>query len=328
MNSLRAECERLKLVSRNQNKCATFTIEMLKKNPEKCVMLTGLKYEIMLLMMDYLCEDLINYFSKLALKDQILMTLIKLKHNISFNMLAFISSISKTTMISYFWKWIDIMYVKLKFLIKMQDQNDIYKTIPPVFKAKFPRLTCIIDCFKIFIESLRCLLARAKCYSQYKKHCTIKVMTSCTPLGAVNFSSQCWGGRASDNQIVRESNFHLTKYHMPGDQILADRGFTLADDFAAGSGAELFVPAFTKGKDQLSSGDVEKTRKIASVRIHIERVTGLIKNRYTTLKGILPFRIVKNIKDETMNETLSRCDKIISVCTSLINLDTSIVTST
>ena len=36
---------------------------------------------------------------------------------------------------------------------------------------------------------------------------------------------------------------------MPGDQLLADRGFTLADDFAAGSGAELIVPAFTKGKD-------------------------------------------------------------------------------
>ena len=90
---------------------------------------------------------------------------------------------------------------------------------------------------------------------------------------------------------------------MPGDQLLADRGFTLADDFAAGSGAELIVPAFTKGKDQLSSGDVENTRKIASVRIHIERVIGLIKNRYTILKGILPFRTVKSIKDETMNET-------------------------
>ena len=150
-------------------------------------------------------------------------------------------------------------------------------------------------------------------------------MISCTPLGAVNFLSQCWGGRVSDNQIVRDSNFHLSKYHMPGDQLLADRGFTLADDFAAGSGAELIVPAFTKGKDQLSSGDVENTRKIASVRIHIERVIGLIKNRYTILKEILPFRTVKSIKDETMNETISSCDKIVSVCASLVNLDTSII---
>ena len=41
-----------------------------------------------------------------------------------------------------------------------------------------------------------------------KKHATIKVFISCTPLGAVNFISQCWGGRASDIQIVRDSGFY------------------------------------------------------------------------------------------------------------------------
>ena len=40
---------------------------------------------------------------------------------------------------------------------------------------------------------------------------------------------------------------------MPRDQILADRGFTLVDDFAAASGAELITPPFTKGKRQLSA---------------------------------------------------------------------------
>ncbi|XP_065664796.1 uncharacterized protein LOC136086427 [Hydra vulgaris] len=210
------------------------------------------------------------------------------------HMRAHICDISKTTAIDYFWKWVDVMYLNLNFLIKMQDRMDIYKTIPPVFKAKFPRLTCIIDYFEIFIESPQCLLARAKCYSQYKKHCTVKVMISCTPFGAVDFLSQCWGGRVLDNHFVRDSNFHLSKYHMPRDQLLADRGFTLADNFAAGSGAELFVPAS-------------------------------LKEKINCLQGVLPFRTVKSIKDETMNETLSSCDKIVSVCASLVNLDTSII---
>ena len=32
-------------------------------------------------------------------------------------------------------------------------------------------------------------------------------------------------------QITRESGFATSKYHMPSDQILADRWFTLEDDF-------------------------------------------------------------------------------------------------
>ena len=62
-------------------------------------------------------------------------------------MLSFINNIAKSTAIDHFWKSIDMMYEKMKFLIKMQDQNHIYETIPPVFKNKFPRLPSIIDCF-------------------------------------------------------------------------------------------------------------------------------------------------------------------------------------
>ena len=52
---------------------------------------------------------------------------------------------------------------------------------------------------------------------------------------------------------------------MPRDQVLADWGFTLNDDFAAGSGSELIIPAFTKIKSQLSADEVETLRKILSL---------------------------------------------------------------
>ena len=115
------------------------------------------------------------------------------------------------------------------------------------------------------------MLANAQCYSRYKKHATIKVFISCTPLGAVNFISQCWGGRASDIQIVCDCGFMTSRYHMPGDQI-KDRGFTLVDDFAADCSAELIIQSFTTGKPQLPAREMESSRKIASVRIQIERV--------------------------------------------------------
>ena len=92
------------------------------------------------------------------------------------------------------------------------------------------------------------LMARAQLCSRYKRLWTIKVLISCTPLGAINYISKCHGGRASDIQITRESGFTTTKYHMPGDQILADRGFILKVDFAAGASAELLIPTFARGK--------------------------------------------------------------------------------
>ena len=79
------------------------------------------------------------------------------------------------------------MYIKSKFLIRMKDHNYAYDNIPNVFKLKFPRLTSIIDCFKIFVELPSSLMARVQLYSQFKRHCTNKVLISFTPLAAINY---------------------------------------------------------------------------------------------------------------------------------------------
>ena len=107
--------------------------------------------------------------------------------------------------------------------------------------------------------------------------------------------------------------------------MLADWGFTLSEDFALNSGTELLIPVFTRGKNQLSAAEVERTRKIAPVHIHIEKVIGLLKNRYTILKGILTLRTVKGIADEANSKPFSSCDKIVTLCAALVNLGESVV---
>ena len=128
-------------------------------------------------MIDYLCkgEKDDGRISRENIEDQIILTLVKLKHNPTFEMLSHLRRISKATAIDYFWKWLNIKYTKLKFFIKMQGRENIFKTLTPVFKFKFPRLALIIDCFELFIESPDALLARAQCYNNYKKYCTISV---------------------------------------------------------------------------------------------------------------------------------------------------------
>jgi len=55
-------------------------------------------------------------------------------------------------------------------------------------------------------------------------------------------------------------------------QILADRGFTLQEDFAL-LGASLITPEFTKGRKQLSGREVEESRVKSNVQVHIGKFT-------------------------------------------------------
>ena len=80
------------------------------------------------------------------------MTLTKLRLNTQFENLADQVGCSKTTVHDIFRRCINLMYVKLKFLIKWPDHHASMQTLPNVFKHYFLKLTAIIDCSEIFID--------------------------------------------------------------------------------------------------------------------------------------------------------------------------------
>ena len=120
--------------------------------------------------------------------------------------------------------------------------------------------------------------------SNYKNNNTVKYLVACTPAGAVSFISDGWGGRVSDKEITIKCG--ILNLIERGDQVLADRGFTIEQEVATRGGI-LEIPSFTKGKSQLSAEDVDESRKIANVRIHIERVIGRLR-KWTILNTIIP----------------------------------------
>ena len=97
---------------------------------------------------------------------------------------------------------------------------------------------------------------------------------------------------------------------LPGDVILADRGFNLSETVGM-LYAELKVPAFTRDKSQLSISDVVNTRKIANSRIHVERVIGNVRQKFCIMNGPIPldFMLKKDI-----SSAMTLIDKIALVC--------------
>ena len=94
------------------------------------------------------------------------------------------------------------------------------------------------------------------------------------------FISKGWGGRTSDVHITE--NCGVLQKLLPGDIVLADLGFTVQE--AAGLYcAEVHIPPFTKGKMQLSKVEVDTARRFSRVRIHVERVIGLVRQKYAIL---------------------------------------------
>ena len=91
------------------------------------------------------------------------------------------------------------------------------------------------------------LAARGSTWSQYKHSNTVKVLIAIAPQGVTTFVSASWGGRVSDKQLTRECG--IIQKLLPGDIVLADRGFDIAEDIAMVQ-ASLHIPAFTKGVTQ------------------------------------------------------------------------------
>ena len=108
-------------------------------------------------------------------------------------------------------------------------------------------------------------------------------------------------------------------YLLPGDVIIADRGFT-CDEYARMACAEVKIPPFTKGKKQLEKVELDWSRELSIVRIHVERVIGVLKQKYTILQTRIPISLIADADDQCAS-----IDKILTVCCALVNLCPSVV---
>ena len=264
----------------------------LKTNKKMVTYYTGLpSYAVLMVLYDFIAPFVSSNHgrNKLSKFHQFMIVLMKLRLNLADQDLAFRFGAHQSTISRKFKTWIYTMFVRLKPLIKWPEREVARQTMPIVFRGKFCKCICIIDCFEVFCERPSGLKARAQTYSQYKHHNTVKFLIAISPQGSISFISNGWGGRVSDQHLTE--NCGLLPNLLPGDLVLADRGFNISESVGLYC-AELVIPPFTKGKPQLCPIEIENSREIAHVRIHVERVIGLLRQKYMFLKGELPINIL------------------------------------
>ena len=304
-------------------KTQPFTEDYFKDSDDKTRFYTGLPdFHLLAKTFEFVSPYVTRRTKTLSLFQEFVMVLIKLRLNVPNLDLAYRFEVSLSTVSRVFKAWMEVLDVRLSPLISWPEREELWRTMPRCFQYTFGKATTIIiDCFEIYIDRPSNLLARAQTYSHYKSHNTVKVLIGITPQGSVCFVSKAWGGRTSDKYLTEHCG--MLKNLRPGDLVMADRGFTIEENLSLYQ-AKLAIPAFTKGKSQLDPVSVEKTRGIANVRIHVERVIGLLRQKYTVLQSILPIDYLL-CSDKEGNRCCPMVDRLIRVCCALINLCPSVV---
>ena len=242
-------------------------------------------------------------------ENQLLMTLMKLRVCVPNTDLAYRFGVSQGTVSGILNDCISILAARLRFLIRWPSKDQLVQNMPKKFLKRFRNCRVIIDCTEFFIDRPYNLQTRAKTWSNYKHHHTLKALIGITPYGSISFVSKLWGGRISDKEITRQSKFY--DFVEFGDQVMADRGFTIHGELAQ-KGATLVMPPFIKGRKQLPGMAVERARQLSALRIHVERAMERIKN-YAILKNTMPLTLLPLAND------------ILIVCASLSNLHPKLI---
>ena len=107
-----------------------------------------------------------NNRAALSLFQEMVLTLMLLRLNLTINDLSNRFNISRSTTSSVVLKWINKMFVRLRPLIMWSGRKEIISTTPVLFRQYFKtKVAVIIDCFEIFINKPSNLKARSATWS-------------------------------------------------------------------------------------------------------------------------------------------------------------------
>ena len=207
--------------------------------------------------------------------EEMFLTLVRLRLGLMEQDLAYRFSISQPTVSRIICTWINFLYLKLKEIPLWSPRELIQANMPQQFKDSYPTTRVIIDATEIFVEQPKLPELQQMTFSSYKNDNTYKGLVGISPGGVITFVSSLHPGSISDQELTRRSG--IMDLLEPGDSVMADRGFDIEEDLVL-RGVCLNIPPFLCGKKQLTEKELIITRRIASLRIHVEQAMERLKN--------------------------------------------------
>lgn len=329
-NSLKlfgTECQQLR-EENTKLKERLFCLEMSEaffQDNKKVEYYTGLPTNRILFTLFKCVEDFIvlTGMSTLTKFQKFILTLMKLRLALSMQDLSYRFDVSVSCVSRIFISVLDVLYVRLKRAIFWPDRKQLQEKMPSCFLENFEsKVVVIIDCLEISIQRPLTLVAQNQMSYTFKKHNRRKYFLAFAPHGLVTFTSEGWDGNCSDQLITEKCG--LLEMLLPGDVILVDRGSNICD-LVSPTSSKVRVPAFTNSKSQLSSLAVDDAKKLADCKVHVERLIGLVQKKYAILKETFPTNFLQRNSKEASCPVL---DKIVTVCSALVNCRDSVVTFT
>ena len=267
---------------------------------------TGLTFAQFMCLWDFLNVKKINYWKsnvknpnktpskrsgpkrKILNKDQLFMTLIRLRLGLLNQDLAYRFKTSIRQVSTIIITWIQLMYKQFYPLRKgmFASRQTVRKYLPKSFK-KYKNIRCIIDCTEVHVQQPVNFEARGNQYSSYKGNTTFKFLVGIAPNGAIMYVSDGFEGSKSDKKIVESSGF--LDFLEPLDVIIADRGF-LIEDMLNERKVSLIRPPFLGMRQKFTPQEEAQTKDIAKHRIHVERAIERMK-KFKILQKIVPQKL-------------------------------------
>lgn len=298
-----------------------------KDNDKRTLFFTGFpNWNLLSKFFDLIKNFIPTHFNcKLSQFQMLVLTLMKLRLNPTFTDLGYRFQIDGTTAARTFHRCIFVLFKKLKgtkFVHWPQERHTLIFSTPNYFRSVFKEaVTIIVDCFEIFCERSADLRATAQLYSVYKSHTTLKYLIGISMSGVIIFISKAFGGRTSDKAATLKSG--ILDHLQEGDLMLADKGFLIREEVNAKK-ALLELPCFVNRGNQLHPTELENSRKLSSLRIHVERVINILRQKFNICSDIAKMSALSK-EDNLFDGDLY--DMIVFVCSCIVNICPSVVPS-
>ncbi|XP_040072694.2 uncharacterized protein LOC115318852 [Ixodes scapularis] len=232
-----------------------------------------------------------------------LLTFMKLYHDVKFSLLAVLFGVHRTTVSNIFKESIVILASILEHAVFWPDKESVVSCLTTYF-WEYKDTRMVLDCTEIEIERPKDIMSILLTYSHYKQTYTAKVLVSETPGGLISYVSPAYGGKASDTFIRKQSQL-LDRCTPHVDSVMLDKGF-LISELSREKIVRMIRPPFLMEK-QLTTEEARSNQSIACARVHLERAIQRMKI----------YRILRNRFDLDL---VPYIDKIFIVISGMVNL--------